>query len=162
MSVGDITYLDNSVIQGVGALTFNVAANTTAINAGEPVTCPLGAVQAAIPMATNQPVVGTTYVAGIAATSCPNNATLTSTVTCYPVDEKAVLLIAPNVAATWNTQAKYDLLVGSRVLMDLTSGVYTILATDGSTSGCVVRPLNISLYPGKVAFSFRAASSYVA
>jgi hypothetical protein len=33
--------------------------------------------------------------------------------------------------------------------------VYTILAVDGATSGCVIQPLDISRYPGKVAFSFR-------
>lgn len=162
MAKGDITILDQSAMQGQGSLTFIVAANTTAINAGEPVSCPLGAVQAAIPMATNNPVVATIFMAGVASTAGTQTASAAGTVTCYPINGGTVFLIAPKVAATWATQALYDALVGSRVLLDLTAGVYTILAADGATSGCVIRPLDISKYPGKVAFSFRAASSYIA
>lgn len=162
MAIGDITFLDQAAMQGQGALPFNVAAGATAILPGEPVTCPLGAVQAAIPAATNGPVVATTYVAGIAATPSTQTASVAGTVNCYPVTGSAVLLIAPKVAATWDTQAEYDALVGSRVLLDLTAGVYTILASDGATNGCVIRPLDISKYPGKVAFSFRNAASYIA
>lgn len=162
MALGDITFLDQAAMQGQGALRFNTAANTTAINAGEPVTCPLGAVQAAIVCPTNAPVVATDYVAGISATNSTQTASVAGSVDCYPVTGSAVLLIAPKVAATWNTQAAYNALVGSRVLLDLTGGVYTILAADGSTYGCVIRPLDIAKYPGKVAFSFRNAASYIA
>ncbi len=159
---GDITILDQANMQGQGALVFNVAAGATAIHAGEPVNCPLGAVQAAIVQPTNAPTVGTDFVAGVAATDSTQTASVAGVVTCYPVNPAVVFLIAPKVAATFNTQAKYDALVGSRVLMDLTTGTYTILAADGSTFGCVIRPLDISKYPGKVAFSFRAGASYVA
>ena len=60
------------------------------------------------------------------------------------------------------TQSEYDALVGARVLLDLTAGVYTILATDGANNGCVVMPLDISKYPNKVAFTFRAGCNYLA
>src|SRR6185295_19033957 len=159
---GDITIKDSSAFEGVGALRFLVAAGATAIKAGEPVSCPLGAVQAAIPMATNNPVVGTIYVAGVAAIDSTQTASVAGYVDCYPVNPATVFLIAPKVAATFDTQAEYDALVGSRVLLDLTSSTYTILATDGATYGCVIRPLDVFKYPGKVAFSFRAAASYMA
>lgn len=162
MALGDIKFLDQAEAQGQGALRFNTAANTTAINAGEPVTCPLGAVQAAVAGATNTPVVGTDFVAGIASIGSTQTASVAGFVECYPVTGSAVLLIAPKVATTWNTQAKYDALVGSRVLLDLTAGVYTILAADSANNGCVVRPLDIFKYPGKVAFSVRSGASYVA
>ena len=162
MSRGDITFKDEAAFAGQGALRFLVAAGATAILAGEPVSCPLGAVQAAIPMATNNPVVGTIYVAGIAAIDSTQTASVAGYVDCYPVTSAAVFLIAPKVAATFDTQAEYDALVGSRVLLDLTAGVYTILAADGSTYGCVIRPLDVFKYPGKVAFSFRAGASYLA
>jgi len=68
-------------------------------------------------------------------------------------------MISPKVAASWDTQAEYDALVGKRVLLDLTTGSYTILAVDGATSGCVISPLDTSKYPGKVAFEFRAGVS---
>lgn len=69
-------------------------------------------------------------------------------------------MIAPKVAATWNTQAKYNALVGARVLIDLTTGVYTILAVDGAGNGCVVEYLDISKYPGMVAFSWSQVCDY--
>lgn len=60
------------------------------------------------------------------------------------------------------TQAEYDALVGARVLIDLTAGSYTLLASDSANNGCVVEPLDISLFPGKVAFSIRAGANYLA
>ncbi len=67
-------------------------------------------------------------------------------------------LITPDVAATWDTQAEYDALVGKRVLIKLsavTGGTYTILASDSAANGCVIQALDIAKYPGKVAFAFR-------
>ena len=65
-------------------------------------------------------------------------------------------------AITPLTVALKDALVGDRVLIDLTTGSYTILATDGATNGCVIMPLDISKYPGKVRFAFRNGVSYLA
>lgn len=162
MATGDITFKDAAAMQGQGAVPFIVAAGATTINAGEPVNCPLGAVQAAIVQPTNAPVVGTNFLAGIAATQSTQTASVAGTVGVYPVNQAAIMLIAPKVAATFATQAAYDALVGSRVLLDLTGGVYTILAADSANNGCVIRPLDIFKYPGKVAFSFRAGASYLA
>lgn len=162
MAIGDITILKNALTSGAGSLTFNVAANTTAINAGEPVTCPLGAVQAAIPAATNGPVVGTTYMAGIAETAGTQTASVAGVVNVNPINPATVYLIAPKVTATFTPQSAYDALVGSRVLLDLTTGTYTILAADSANNGCVIQPLDISKYPGKVAFCFRSGANYLA
>ncbi len=65
-----------------------------------------------------------------------------------------------DVAATWNTQAKYNALVGTRVLIKLTTGVFTVLASDSAGNGCVVEWLDVAKYPGKVAFSFSPLSYY--
>ena len=46
--------------------------------------------------------------------------------------------------------------------IDFTTPDYTILASDNSTSGCVIMPLNIAKYPGRVAFAFRAGLSDLA
>ena len=89
-------------------------------------------------------------------------ATLDGTVEVQPIAPGIIYLIAPKVAATWNTQAKYNALVGARVLIDVTSGKLTILAADGSTYGCVIENLNIQQYPGLVAFSIRQGASYLA
>lgn len=161
MANGDITILDQSTMAGIGARRFLVAASATLINAGEPVTKALGAA-VVTPMATNKPVVATDFLAGIAATTSTNTAGAAGDVWVNPLVPGVIYLMAPKVAATWNTQALYDALVGARVLIDLTSSVYTILATDGATSGCVVEALDIAKYPGKVAFSIRNAVSYSA
>jgi len=161
MAIGDITILDQSTMAGIGARKQIVLAGATAILAGEPVAKALGA-PSVTAMATNKPVVATDFLAGIAATSSTQTASADGEVWVYPIVPGVQYLIKPNVAATFDTQAEYDALVGDRVLIDLTAGSYTILATDGATSGCVIEPLDISKYPGRVAFSFRNAVSYFA
>lgn len=132
----------------------NVAAAATAILPGEPVARALGAATVT-QMATNKPVVATDFLEGISVDSSTQTASVAGIVHVQPIMQGQIWLISPNVAATWDTQAEYDALVGDRVLLDLTAGIFTILASDGATSGCVIEPLDISKYPGKVAFSFR-------
>jgi len=137
-----------------GSKKANVAAAATAILSGEPVSRAPGATTVTA-AATNFPVVGTDYCPGIACSDSTQTATAAGSVQVCPLNPASSWLIAPKVPASWDTQAKYNALVGKRVLLDLTAGVYTILATDGATNGCVVEPMNISEYPGLVRFSFR-------
>lgn len=162
MALGDITFLSRNNGSGTkGTLEYAVAAGATTINSGEPVTKALGAASVTA-MGTNKPVVGTDFLAGIAASESTQTASADGVVQVWPVFADDVLLIAPNAPTSWDTQAEYDALVGDRVLIDLTAGSYTILASDSATSGCVIMPLDISKYPGKVAFSFRAGCNYLA
>jgi len=135
-----------------------VAASATLIYPGDPVTVALGAA-VGTSMATNKPVVATDFLAGIAATTSTNTASAAGYVEVVPINSGDVWLISPNDSTAFDTQAEYDALVGDRVLLDLTASKYTILAADGSTYGCVIQPLDITKYPGKVAFSFRAGVS---
>lgn len=169
MAIGDITVFQTTEM-GAGALTYNVASGATVINPGEPVTPSVGGQTgitstAVIAAVTSSPIVSTSsaliaYV-GIAATTSTQTTTVNGSVSVIPTSTSIVYLIAPKVLATWNTQTKYNDLVGSRVTIDLTGGVYTINSTDGFTNGCVVVPLDISKYPGKVAFRFRGGASYL-
>lgn len=104
----------------------------------------------------------TDYLAGIATSTSTQTASADGTVDVQFLSPGVVYLVAPNSAAAFDTQAEYDALVGDRVLLDLTDGVFTILATDGANNGCVIEPLDIKLYPGKVAFSIRAGVNYLA
>lgn len=161
MALGDITIYDQGSFGYAGDVEYKVASGTTSsILAGTPVAKALGAavVTAA---ATNTPVVATDFYAGIAATTSTETASTAGTVKVTKLTSGVSYLISPKVAATWDTQAEYDALVGARVLLDLTSGSYTILATDGATNGCVVLPLDISVYPGKVRFAFRNGVNYL-
>lgn len=160
MALSDIKWLSSKNGTGFpGSQSFNVAASATTIKPGEPVTVNALGDAVVIPCPTNAPVVGTHFVCGIAASESTNTASAAGKVQVIPLDSNDIYLIKPKVAATWDTQAEYDALVGDRVLIDLTTGTYSILAADGATNGCVVQPLNIIEYPGQVAFCFRAGAS---
>lgn len=159
MALGDIVLFTQN--PSSGGITKQVNSGSAAsINAGEPVLVSLGQ-QYAATLATNKPVVATDYIGGIALTTSTDTASAAGTVSVLSLDPSQSYLISPKVAATFNTQAKYNALVGSRVLLDKTSGVYTILAADGATNGCVILDLNITTNPGKVRFAFRAGCSYL-
>lgn len=164
MASGDIMIFDEGAYGYPGDIEFSVAASATLINPGEPVAKPLGNSTGNVvaPLATNKPVVATDFLAGIAASTSTNTASAAGKVRVTKMIPGMTYLIAPKVPATYGTQALYDALVGARVLFDLTSSVYTILAADGATSGLVVEPLNIVTYPAKVRFSIRSAAWYAA
>jgi hypothetical protein len=161
--LGDIIiYQQASAQGGRGAKRLNVAASATIINAGEPVVMVAGA-SAVVAGATNLIAVPSPFVpysvsgtglVGIAETSSTNSASLAGYVDIVPVSSQTIYLINANASASVNTQAKYDALVGSRVLIDLTTGKYTLLTTDSALNGCVIQSLDIFKFPGKVAFSF--------
>lgn len=168
MAQGDFVLLENSSIGGRGGRLYNVAAGTP-IYAGEPVQRDLGGI-VVYPAVTSTPVVGTSYYAGIATTNSTNTASAAGTVNVIPLSPALTYLGNPDVAASWDTQAEYDALVGKRVLIKNsvsvtatpTSGTYTVLATDSANNGCVVQALDIFKYPGKVAFALRAGASDLA
>jgi hypothetical protein len=161
MSVGNITIYDENAFGYPGDMEFAVASGTTAsISPGEPVSKPLGAAAVAL-AGTNTPVVATDFYAGIASSYSTETASAAGTVKVTKLMPGMTYLIAPNAPTSWDTQAEYDALVGDRVLLDLTATVWTILATDGATYGCVIEPLDIKKYPGKVRFSFRNGVSYL-
>lgn len=171
MASGDIQVFESSQTSGGrGSRLYNVAAGTP-IYAGEPVQVLLGTAGTVVfPAITSTPVVGTTYYAGIASTNSTNTATAAGFVDVVPVNNNDSWLANPDVAATWDTQAEYDALVGSRVLLKNnvtvtatpTSGTYTILASDSANNGCVIVHLNVFKHPGKVAFAIRNGASYLA
>lgn len=164
MSLGDITILDAGAFGTIGSRRFAVASGTTSsIKAGELVLKALGAAAVTVWTAGSaaKPVVATDFVAGLSASTSTETTTAAGTVDVFPIVPGVVYLGNPNVAATWDTQAEYDALVGDRVLLDCSAGgVQTILASDSATSGLVIEPLDIAKYPGKVAFSLRAGTAY--
>jgi hypothetical protein len=165
MALGDIQIYDEGAYGYPGDAFFTVASGTTSsILPGTPVAKTLGNSTGNVVAAAgnNFPVVGTDYTAGIASSTSTETTSLAGTVKVTKLDPNLTYIIAPKVAATWDTQAEYDALVGARVLIDLTTGVYTILASDSANNGCVVEPLDISKYPGRVRFSIRAGASYKA
>jgi hypothetical protein len=167
MALGDIQIFKTEA-QGIPvARTFQVASGTTTtILAGEPVAKTLGsAFVTALATTTDatKPVVATDFIVGIAASTSTETTTAAGTVDVYVDMPGTVYLIAPKTTTLWDTQDEYNALVGNEVLLDfVTSGNWTILSTDGGTSGCVIEDLDILLHPGRVAFSFRRGLNYLA
>lgn len=165
-STQDITIFNAAQFGVIGTQKWRVSPSATIIYPGDPCAKILGVGSGGTgvvvsPMATNKPSVGTDYLVGIAQSVSTNTATATGYVEVMPLQAGQIWLIKPNVAATWDTQAEYDALVGTRVLIDLTSSVYTILATDNAYNGCIIMPLDVTKYPGRVAFAFRDGVSHI-
>lgn len=167
--LGDIQLYDNGGVQYFGDITYKVTSGTAAkkIKAGEPVYIAVDGDGYATALATNLPssANAASNISGIAATTSTDTVAAEGTVQVMNLSPLATYLIAPNVAATWDTQAKYDALVGKMVLLDLTgtaaagTATYTILASHNASYGCLVEPLDIAKHPGKVRFSIRSAAT---
>lgn len=165
MAIGNIQPLETSNTKFAGALKYKVTANSVGSNGavsriqpGEPVTKVAGAA-GVLAAATNAPTT-TLRIVGVATAVSNETASADGTVDIAPSTNGQLWLISPNSAAAWDTQAEYNALCGARVLIDNTAGVYTILATDGASNGCVVEYIDINQFPGKVAFSFSPLVDY--
>jgi hypothetical protein len=159
MSIGDFTFKESTASKIPSALKYAVQSGTTAsINAGEPVEKLAGAAYAKL--AVNNFPTATERVVGIATSKSTETASADGTVDVVPATNGLIILGNPDVASTWNTQAKYNALIGSRVLIKLSAGVFTVLASDSAGNGCIVEYLDIVKYPGKVAFSFSPLCDY--
>jgi hypothetical protein len=165
MAAGDIQPFESANAKFSGAVRYYVKLGSkgadgtvSRIKAGEPVTKAAGAtgVCAAV---TNAPTT-TLRIVGIAAETSTETASVAGSVAVIPATNGQIWMVAPNTAASWDTQAEYNALCGARVLLDNTAGVYTILASDGASNGCVVEYLDVLKYPGMVAFSFSPLCDY--
>jgi len=166
MASGDVLIYKPGVFGSRGTSTHKVAAGAVAsIKAGEFVLKTLGSAYVTVWTASNsaKPVVGTDYLAGYSMSDSTETASADGYVEIMELTPGQQFLMNPDVAATWDTQAEYDALVGDRVLLKTSStGVQTLLASDSATSGIVIMPLDITKFPGKVAVSIRAGASYLA
>ena len=149
-----------------GSRRHAVAAGAAAsIKAGELVLKSLGDASVVVWTASNsaKPVVATDFIAGLSASTSTDTAAAVGYIDIIPNVPGMVYLGNPDVAATWDTQAEYDALVGHRVLLKTSAaGVQTLLAADGATYGLVIEPIDIVRYPGKIAFSIRQGCNYTA
>ena len=173
MAVNDIIFYDNGAFGYPGDNVFAVQAQSTltpAFNPGEIAIRALGAsayVTSIAASTSTKPVVGTDYIAGITSGSSTETASVNGTVTVTKFTTTSTNLMNPDVAATWDTQAEYDALVGSRVLVKTSAAsngvvTYTVLASDSANNGLVVMPLDVTKYPGKVRVAFRAGLNFLA
>jgi hypothetical protein len=166
MALNDFQIYSDNSFGPPGSMRAHVVSGTTSsINAGELVYKTRGSAYVVAKTASDatKPVVATDFIAGVAAATSTETTAANGTVFFFPNVEGMTYLGAPTVAATWNTQAKYDALVGYRVLINTAAdGTMTVLAADGATSGLIVEPLDIAKYPNRVRFSLRQALNYTA
>ena len=173
MALGDIILHKEGAFGSIGSRKHAVAAGAaSSIKAGELVLKIPGDPSVLVWTASNsaKPVVGTDWIAGMSASTSTDTASAAGSVEIIPLVLGQVFLGNPDVPATFGTatngvltQATYDALVGDRVLLKTSvAGVQTILAVDGATSGLVIQPLDITRYPGKVAFSIKPGCDYMA
>ena len=173
MALGDISLLREGAFGGIGSRKHAVQAGAAAsIKAGELVLKTPGSAYVTVWTASNtaKPVVATDWIAGLSASTSTETAAADGTVEIYPLVPGQVFLGTPTTPATFGTattgvltQATYDALIGDRVLLKTTAaGVQTIEPTDGATYGLVIQPLDITRYPGKVAFSIKPGCDYLA
>lgn len=166
MALGDFTLYNDGAFGAPGSKKYAVASGAAAtIKAGEPVGKALGNTSGSVvaTLANAKPVAGTDFLAGISASTSTDTAAAAGVVEVFPCFGDGVTwLCAPTVAASWDTQSEYDALVGARVVLTKSSGVYTVDASDGANNGLVVEPLDISKYPAKVRISFRKGCNFLA
>ena len=160
MAKGDIQPYQNAGANKTdGSIKAVVASGTTAsINAGEPVVKTVAGVAAKL-AATADPNT-TNRIVGVAASASTETASVSGLVDVIPVNPGQIWMIAPKVAASWNTQATYNARIGKRYSLDLTGGVFTIDTTDGATNGMIVEYIDVARYPGMVAFSWSPSWDY--
>lgn len=174
MAQGDLTILTQNSEMGRGGRLYNVAAGTP-IYAGEPVQIRVVGDVSVQPSLTSTPVVSSGsgvegLFVGVATTNSTNTASAAGSVYVLPVNSGVTYLANPDTAASWDTQAEYDALVGKRVLLKNsvsvsatpTSGTYTLLASDSAANGCTVQAMNVLEHPAKVAIAFRTGTSCLA
>lgn len=165
--LGDIViYKQSSVQGGRGSQSMTVAASAVLINAGEPVLLVAGA-SACIPGTGSMTTIPSAFVPysvsgtgflGVAETTSTNTASLAGSVEVVPANSQTTYLINAQTPSLINTQAKYDALVGARVLITTvsptaTGAIYQAQLTDSALNGFTVRPLDIFKFPNKVALS---------
>src|SRR6185369_9977394 len=142
MAKNDFSVLE-PVAGGIPTITQYIVApgTTSSINAGEFVIKNVGSgsgnyAKAFTASAATQPVVGTDYIAGFAMSTSTETTTATGVVEVMQFQPGVVYLGNPKTASNFGqgttpSQSTYNAQVGKRVLIDVTSGVMTVLATDG-------------------------------
>lgn len=140
MATNDFRIVDVGGHNTLPTVVLQTEANTTAINAGEPVmlktigTAVYGAV-----MTDAKPVIGTDWWAGLAAKAGTHTTAVAGVVEVYLPLPGMIYRGRAKSAAAADTAAEILALAWKRSVIDLTTGVYTAdtAAADGSTNGLI-------------------------
>lgn len=174
-ALGDITAYDPQGVFAKGTKAYLVSKVwTTTINPGEPVAKTDYPTNYVVGLPSSAPVFGATVTAanpasttvvGIAATASNQTTTNDGTITVWPIDNGTIWLGNPTATQTFfgatavPSQTLYNTLVGQAVVFQSAGGIFTINGTHAAGNGCIIEYIDITKYPGKVAFSFRPTAS---
>lgn len=174
-AVGDITAYDPQGVFARGTKTYLVAKNwATTINAGEPVSKIDFPCNYVVGTPNSQPAVAANVtllnppsnsVVGISATASNQISTADGTVTVWPINVGEIWLGNPTTTSPFfgggavNSQTAYNSVVGQAVTLQSLAGVWTVNSTHAGANGCIIEYIDITKYPGKVAFSFKPGLS---
>lgn len=161
MSANNVTIMVGANSSTSPMQRYQTEAAATAIVYGEPVKLKAANSPYVIPLADAEPVIGTTTaVVGIAAANSTQTASADGHVDVFEALPGAIYLCAAKSSTAIDTQAEYNAIVGDTVLFDLTAGVYTVdTAVVATTSGLLIVDLDITRYPGQVAFLIRQSGT---
>ena len=160
MAKADIDTQDVSGKNVVPTRVYQTEAGATAILAGEPVKLKTAGDQYVIPLADDEPVIGTTtQVIGIAASNSTETASLDGKVEVYIPDAQVVWRCKATTPTNIDTQAKLDALQNDRVLFDFGSGIYTVDENAGDSAVNGIQIVGGDPELGDVYFTIRSAAS---
>lgn len=135
MAKRDVSIKDTGGLNVVPTIKYQTEAGATDIKAGEPVKLKAAGSNYVIPLATGEPVIGTTtQVIGIAAEDSNHTASADGTLEVYQAQPGVVYQCKATTEANIDTQAEIDALMNDNVTFDLASSTYTIDEDEGNAA----------------------------
>jgi len=160
MAKGDISIHDVSGKNVVPTRTYQAESGETAMLAGEPVKLKSAGSPFVIPLATAEPVIGTTtQVIGICASDSDATASANGTVQVYIPDAQVVWVVKATTVANVDTKSELDALQNDRVKFDLTGAIYTLDENEGDAAASGLQIVGGDFTTGDMYFTIRSAAT---
>lgn len=162
MAKGDVKIVGPGGHTDVPTADWQTEAGATDINAGEPVKLKSAGSPYVIPLADGDLTIGTdTVMIGVAATDSDHTAAVDGVVKVYLPVTGATYRMKATTVANVDTKAKIDALRGDRVVMNLTTGTYTLDENAGDGANNAFYILGGDPDTGELDFSTRADATYL-
>ena len=159
MAKGDIDFYDVSGKNTVPTRTYQTEGGEADINAGEPVKLKTAGSQYVIPLATAEPVIGTTtQVIGVAASDSTHTASADGTISVYVPDTQVVWRCKATTPANIDTEAELNALQNDRVTFDLTTGTFTVDENEGDAVDHGLQIVGGDTETGDIHFTIRSGA----
>ncbi|MFA6295525.1 MAG: hypothetical protein WC666_03860 [Candidatus Paceibacterota bacterium] len=158
MAKNDIKIKDSYMT--VPVVKWQTEAAATAILAGEPVKLKAAGSPYVIPLADNEPAIGTTtQLVGIAASDSTQTASADGSVMVYMPIPGVVYACKATTTSNIDTQAKLDALCGDNVLFDFGSSTYTVDENAGNAGVNGIQIVGGDYAKGVVYFTIRTSAT---